>query len=366
MKRQTAAIALVLAAVGLLAWPMLADPPKGKPARGPRVRPRVEIHAARPDEGLARIQQGLRVQRQFAELMECPPAASHLAIMRIKDLAIEHRKPELGIKALAGIAAGADHPAVRRGALFALSELHAANDDPAEAIGALADLCRTGGKAGGAEGQVAAEARRVHRWLRAHPGPARRIIGSLMEAGGHCAYGPSDGPRAARLARPTDRPGRAGGIAATIERLRRRLDEAGRRCDPPPREGMRPDDGPEARPPRDDRRPDDLHEFAERLRRRGRELDERAEQLERRCRELDRAFEDLHRERLGRDAGDRLRDMQCWCEEMEERLNDLRRRYEREGDGRARRGGEDRPRLFDRPDREEEEEDEEEEEEEED
>ncbi len=333
--RTAAVIVAALAWTAILTWPSLGEPP----GAGDRSRPTGASRLARratpgPREEIAKVQGAIRLQRQFVEMMADPLLAGQLAVTRIKDIALKSKKPEMGARALDVIADQVEHPALRRSALFAMSELHAAAGEAGEAIKALVALCAAGParRRGQTEEKTAQEARRVSRWLHEHPALAGRIIHGFMERHRRPApapRGPGGGREAARA------------IPETIERLHRRLAEAKERCELSFREMLKglAEEGPRRAPaaagrgdPCDqiDRRLEKLHEFGRRLERRSRELDEKTEHIERRRDELRRWAEELER-------GDTRRPQRRESQEPERRERERMERRDRDRRDRDRR-----------------------------
>jgi len=155
----------------------------GAKGRAVKARPK-----AKPGPDVKALHGALSLQKQFVALMANPLLSAQLAITRIKDMALASKKVQLGAKMLQVIAARADHVAIRRSALFALSELHEKSGNPAEAIEVMTLVAKVPQapprpQAKGADA-TATEARRVNRWLREHPELARKIIANFMAQGG--------------------------------------------------------------------------------------------------------------------------------------------------------------------------------------
>ncbi|KKL81993.1 hypothetical protein LCGC14_1989210 [marine sediment metagenome] len=132
MKRLTKTALLALIVVGALS--ALAIPAE-KPG-----------HKAGQEANIRALQQGLRLQRQVMELMADPLMAAHVAISRIKELAAKGKQPEQAVHALYIIGKSDTHPAIKRSALLAASELLGGAGKTPEAIEALVMLCRLSGE----------------------------------------------------------------------------------------------------------------------------------------------------------------------------------------------------------------------------
>lgn len=96
----------------------------------------VDVRVGRPDEGILAI-------HRMADLLESPILAGHMAIARIKGLAVGGDKPDVGIAALMKIARETPHPALKRSALLAASEIYQHAGNTPAAIEMMVSLVKT-------------------------------------------------------------------------------------------------------------------------------------------------------------------------------------------------------------------------------
>ncbi len=164
-----------------------------------------------PEAGLKARAEGPLEARRFLEMMHDPLIAGQIAIARIRELALQAKKPDMAVELLEHVAREAEPPPLKRTALFFASELHAKAGRYEAAAETLVKMLRVRDRpeperAGGEADQLARQARKVHRWLREHPALAARIIASLR--GGQA--GPAEAPAGQRRraqAYPFRRPG---------------------------------------------------------------------------------------------------------------------------------------------------------------
>jgi hypothetical protein len=96
----------------------------------------VDVRVGEPENGIRAIQ-------RMAGLLDSPILAGHLAIARIKDLAIEADQPDLGIAALMKIARETPHSVLKRSAMLAASEIYQEAGNTAAAIEMMVSLVKT-------------------------------------------------------------------------------------------------------------------------------------------------------------------------------------------------------------------------------
>ena len=356
-----------------------AKPPAKKPA-GAEALEQLEVlgHALRGVQKLV---------GEAEKLVADPTRAKLLAIMRLRELAVKHKRIDQGAELLAGIAASTDDPVARRAALLAASEMYEKVGNVEKAAGAMTAVCREEQprkpapkllrpapkpktpaprakkpalrveKPGAAPSpapprkpaavppEIARKARAIHQWLREHPEVARRIFQSLRAAAGR-APAPSarPQPRTDAPRRPPHPEAMRGRLAELARRrpllawiirmhLARRLAS---RLPAPRRPEPRPPEYPEGRrraeAERRERQEMELRERAERremAERERRQMRQRAErdrpeELEDRRRELE------ERERtLGRELQERKRNFQ---RELEDRERQFQRELEKRED----------------------------------
>jgi len=291
-------------------------------------------------EGIEKVRTilaALRVTREVVEMMEDPLLSGQLAIQRVKELAIEGERLEQGAGLLVRMSGGTDHPALKRSALFAASEL-LAKADKFEAAAAVAARVMMVGK------PPAEPKRRVPQPL----GTQRRALRGRVQ----------------RMPRPDERPP---GLPSGPPRTPPMYRDDDRRPGPPrPGMGIRPDRAPEQaeraeqlqrmgervrRAAEDiERRERELRENAERIEHRERETREHAEGMERRRRELDERAEEL--EHRKRELDKRAEELETRAERLDKLAEELERRGDRaERPSREGREPEERPRRrrVDRP-----------------
>jgi len=308
---------------------------------------------------IERIEGYLALNRQAVETMEDPLLAGHIAIQRIKDIAVEHAEKRevnhyLGL--LKAIAERAPEAPLRRSALFATAEVLTEADRPAEAAEALAHVLKVGDRPlerrrmgpapmPGRGGEMMPPGLRREPRRMPAPGRIRRGRGPMM---------PSDmGPMGPDMrpprqpaeefeARDRERDERA----ERLEARERELDERGRELK---RREERLHGWTREVEQRDralDRRAEELGHLAERIERRMNELREQAEHVERMRRDRDRPGpeererierrEAEERERMERREGGRRDRDWLWRREREERQR-AERRERREREERERR-----------------------------
>jgi len=295
------------------------------------------------------------------ELTKDPTRAKILAIVRIKDMAVRHKRVEEAAEALAELAGEIDDPVACRAALFTASDLYEKAGDVDKAAAAMMMICRdpaarkaspkgkkptkkpskpTKKPAKPAPSPVpkdrdrpippddARKAREVAQWLRAHPETARRIFRALREsAAGGEARGPKPQPRAGAPS-PRPRPGPEGARDRLAELARKhpmlarviRMRMAQRM-----RDGSR---GPQRPGPRPDAEQRERAEAKERERAEHRERAEAKEREHAEHRERAEAKEREHAERRGAEQRELAERQQGLQREMEERERGFRRKIE--------------------------------------
>jgi len=139
---------------------------------------------AAPEARMKARAEGPMEARRFLEMMHDPLIAGQLAIARIRELALQAKKPDMAVELLEHVAREAEPAPLKRTALFFASELHAKAGRYEAAAETLVKMLgvrdRPGPERARREGdELARQAREIHQWLREHPGPAARIIASL-------------------------------------------------------------------------------------------------------------------------------------------------------------------------------------------
>jgi len=137
---------------------------------------------SQPDP-VRQVMAAVRAQAEIVEILDNPVLAGQLAIQRIKEIALKSRKPELGVGVLRAFAERTPHPALKRSAAFAISEVLLRAEQPAEAAEVLLPLAGAdeGPRAHRMGSQERAErlhpaARKLAQWRREHPDLARKIL----------------------------------------------------------------------------------------------------------------------------------------------------------------------------------------------
>ena len=190
--------------------------------------PRPEARRDRP----RRDENPMAELHQHVEMMSNPLTAGLLAIERIKELAVDSDKKEPFVKLLRQAAMQAPHPALKRAAAFALSEVLVKNKQSVEAAEVLLmvlkpdapHMAAPGPMGGHGMGMGMAPGRGAPMHMRPGPGrgpmmtPPRGPMGGCGSMGGKCGRGerPGGPARANRHER---------GVDAQAEQLERRGDE---------------------------------------------------------------------------------------------------------------------------------------------
>ncbi len=228
MKTRIAAVLMVLTCLAVVAGPAFAQPAVS-PGGGELFVVKKGGKPQKPSEALRNLQAGLQLQAHLAGIMDNELLSAHIAITKIKDMALQTKKLEYGIGALMAISNESDEAPIRRAALFALSELQVKAGNTVGAMEALARTClpaprrerreraeaeererherreraeereraeaRERGRGRGEKEPMPDEAREICRWLRAHPDVAHRIIRShFADALAPKPAGPCGGP----------------------------------------------------------------------------------------------------------------------------------------------------------------------------
>ena len=95
-------------------------------------------------EQLRMLRAGIDLQEKAVKIMGDPLLAGQIAITRIKDLAMKSQRPEVAVDMLRRVAGEAPHPALKRSALFALSDIFEKTGRLGEAIEAMGGVLRIG------------------------------------------------------------------------------------------------------------------------------------------------------------------------------------------------------------------------------
>ena len=281
-------------------------------------------------EQLRILREGIDLQEKAVRIMGDPLLAGQIAITRIKDLAMKSQRPEAAVDMLRRVAGEAPHPALKRSALFALSDIFEKTGRLGEAIEAMGGVLRIGfepsprpGVTRAPGGPMAPGAQRGPGGV-GGPAPGSPGMGPMMGQGGcpmcgRCPMmtrpGPGgmmapQGPRV-EVREGMEREERHGkamkekdereergeqrgkAVKEKDERAERAVEGRGRGeglrielVEPRGEQVRRPgkDEMERAEKPR--LAPDRLQQLAEQLERRGKELDERTAQLERMAQEL--------------------------------------------------------------------------------
>ena len=327
MKRKTIlAVTIVLAIAAAALWTARqADAKDSKPEK-----------KAKPDRPAKKDRKGpserdMENLERLIVMMENPDTSGMLAIHKIKEIALETKEHRDGVDALEHVANESPHPAVRRAALFAISELRMQHKDIREAMEALARSTESMEPRGRHEKPQGPRGESPHREHGAHhreQGPHSRFqqhrhghgfFSRLREHLRERAWRGRSGPDPGRGPWSRFRPGQLlqaqprplqhrpappqVGLPGPVE-FQRRLAEAKQRIEPVERELRERAAGI-------DRKAEDLKRFEQKLREQDREFSRRAEHLEDRQSELKKLEQELRRraEHLKRWAAD-LREQQ--------------------------------------------------------
>ena len=291
----------------------------------------------------------LKLEVHRAKLLADPRMASVIAINRIRDVAIDGDKGDLGVKALMKIAGETSDPFIKRSALLAASAVYAESGNHGGAIEALETLIKDAAKSKH-KGDMGAAAKKLMMMKMGpgKPGMGMGPMGCPMMGGGKA------GAPGCPMMKGGGRQ-RGGGPSEAIEELEEGLEEVNERLgdlaerlEELVRSGRRERRPGERHERREPRRPgwereearhergmgemnENLHnrareldQLAERLKHMQRGLQERAEQLERREQRLEAHLRELKGDRGRREGAERR--------EREKDGDERRERRERDRD----------------------------------